>query len=59
MSSNIKLDTKILAPFYYKNNSPKHDDLTVFPFYAHFAKPNLEKTTWMTPLFHHSHGMTD
>jgi len=55
---DVGLDTKVLAPFYYESHSPKHDDLAVFPFYARFARPGLEETTWVTPLFRHSHGVT-
>ncbi|MBL9024213.1 MAG: hypothetical protein JNL21_18615 [Myxococcales bacterium] len=55
---DIGLDTKLLFPFYYQSLSPRVDDFVAFPFYAHFKRPGIQETTWVTPLFRHSHGLT-
>ncbi|NUP12163.1 MAG: hypothetical protein HOW73_39455 [Polyangiaceae bacterium] len=55
---DIGLDTKLFFPFYYQSTSPRVDDLVIFPFYAHFKRPGLEESLWVTPLFHHTHGVT-
>ncbi len=55
---DIGLDTKLLFPFFYKSDSPRHEDTVVFPFYGHFKKPGLSETTWVTPLFRHTTSST-
>ncbi len=55
---DIGLDTKLLFPFYYQSTSPRVDDLMIFPFYAHFNRPGIRETTWVTPLFEHTHSIT-
>jgi hypothetical protein len=48
---DIKLDRKLLLPFYYRNTSPRSDDIAVLPFYAHFHKEGLSDTKLVTPFF--------
>ncbi len=55
---DIGLDTKLLFPFYYQSLSPRVDDFVAFPFYAHFKREGIRETTFVTPLFWHSHGLT-
>lgn len=55
---DVGLDTKLLFPFYYQSSSPRVDDLMIFPFYAHFKRPGLSESLWVTPLFQHTHGVT-
>lgn len=51
---DLGLDTKLLAPFFYKSKSPKNDDLVLFPFYASFDRPGVSHHTFITPIFHHN-----
>ncbi len=55
---DIGLDTKLFFPFFYQTTSPRQDDLVIFPFYAHFKRPGLVESTWVTPFFEHRHGVT-
>lgn len=55
---DIGLDTKILFPFYYQQTSPRRDDLAIFPFYGHFERPGISKSTFITPLFEHNTSLT-
>jgi hypothetical protein len=55
---DLGLDTKLFFPFFYQTTSPRQDDMVVFPFYAHFKRPGLVESTWVTPLFEHRHGVT-
>ncbi|HVY44427.1 MAG TPA: hypothetical protein VHB21_01060 [Minicystis sp.] len=48
---DIHQDMKLLAPFYYRNTSPRSDDIALFPFYARFHKEGLSDTIFVTPLF--------
>ncbi len=50
----IGLDRKLLFPFFYRNTSPRENDIAVFPFFGHFEKPGLRETTWVSPLFRYS-----
>ena len=55
---DIGLDRKFLFPFFYRNTSPRSDDIAVFPFFARFQKPGLSETTCVTPLFRHTTDVT-
>ncbi len=55
---DIGLDTKLLFPFYYQSQSPRVDDVVAFPFYAHFKRPGLSSTTFVTPLVQVSTSVT-
>ena len=55
---DIGLDRKLLFPFFYKNTSPRSNDLAIFPFYGHFEKPGLKEQTWITPFFRHETSVT-
>ncbi|PIE05585.1 MAG: hypothetical protein CSA75_03985, partial [Sorangium cellulosum] len=35
-----------------------HHDLAIFPFWGSFERYGIKKTTWITPFFKHSHGLT-
>lgn len=54
----IDLNQTLLFPFYYRRTSPREDSLAVFPFYAHFRRHGLSESTWITPLFQHTHDLT-
>ena len=32
--------------------------MALFPFFANFDRFGIEETTWVTPFFQHSHGLT-
>lgn len=51
---DIGQDTKLLFPFFYKNTSPRDDDLAILPFYGHFKREAIRDTTWVTPLFRYT-----
>jgi hypothetical protein len=55
---DIELDRKLILPFYYRNTSPRSDDIVVFPFYGHFNKPGLSETFWITPLYRQTADVT-
>jgi len=55
---DIGEDTKLLFPFLYSSVSPRQRDLAFFPFWGHFDRFGVKKTTWVTPFFQHSHGLT-
>lgn len=55
---DIGLDRKYLFPFLYRNTSPRSDDIVLFPFYAHFEKPAISDTHWITPIFRHETSLT-
>jgi hypothetical protein len=48
---DIQLDRKIFVPFFYRNTSPRSDDIAVLPFFARFHKEGLSDTTIVTPFF--------
>lgn len=50
--------TRIAFPLVYSSVSPRERNLALFPFWAHFDRFGIEKTTWVTPFFQHSHGLT-
>lgn len=51
---DIQLKRQILFPFYYRNQSPRSDDLALFPFYGRFEQKGLSTTTFVTPLFRYT-----
>jgi hypothetical protein len=55
---DIGLDRKVFFPFFYSSTSPRSEDTVVFPFYGHFKRPGLSETTWVTPLFRHTHDIS-
>lgn len=55
---DIGLDRVLVPPFYYENTSPRSVDRVAFPFYARFQRAGLHDTTWITPLFRRSTGIT-
>lgn len=55
---DIGLDTKLLFPLFYKSTSPRHDDLAIFPLFAHFNRPNIRESWWITPFFNHQTSLT-
>ena len=34
------------------------DDLAVFPLFAHFNRPNIRESWWITPFFNHETSLT-
>ncbi|WP_437604801.1 hypothetical protein WMF20_26780 [Sorangium sp. So ce834] len=55
---DIDLERTFLLPFYYRNTSPRSDDLVLFPFYGRFKRHGLSDTTWLTPLVRHTQDLT-
>ncbi|HNZ23191.1 MAG TPA: hypothetical protein PKL24_13685 [Polyangiaceae bacterium] len=55
---DIGEDTHLLLPLLYRSVSPRQRDLAVFPLWGHFNRFGIKKTTWITPLFQHSRGLT-
>lgn len=55
---DINLDRKLLFPFYYRNTSPRDNDIALFPFYGHFQRPGISDTHWITPLIRHRTDLT-
>jgi hypothetical protein len=55
---DIGESTKLLFPFLYASTSPRQNDFAFFPFWAHFDRFGIKETTWITPFFQHSHGLT-
>jgi hypothetical protein len=47
---DIDLDRKVVVPFYYRNTSPRGDDLALLPFYGHFQRPGISDTHFYSPL---------
>ena len=54
---DIGLDQKLLFPFLYSRTSPRQSDQVFFPFWGSFDRFGVSKTTWITPLFRHSHDL--
>jgi hypothetical protein len=55
---DIGLNRTLIPPIYYRNTSPRSDDLAILPFYAHFNRPGLRDVTWATPLVRYAHDVT-
>ena len=55
---DIGQTSHLLFPFLYSSRSPRDNDLALFPFWAHFDRRGIKTTTWVTPLFQHSSGIT-
>jgi hypothetical protein len=55
---DIGLDRKLLFPLFYRNTSPRSNDIAIFPLYGHFHKPAISETHWITPLFRHTTDLT-
>jgi hypothetical protein len=54
---DIGLDEQLLLPFLYSRTSPRESNQAFVPFWAHYERYAIEETTWITPLFRHSHGL--
>ena len=50
---DIDLTRTAVLPFFYKESSPRSDDLVVFPFFGRFKRHGISETTWVTPLARH------
>ena len=55
---DINLKRQVLFPFFYRNTSPRSNDLAILPFYGRFERKNISTQTWITPLFRHSTDLT-
>lgn len=51
------VDEKLVFPFLYSKTSPREADTVFFPFFGHFERYGISETTWITPLFRHSHDL--
>lgn len=49
---------KLLFPFLYSRQSPRESTQAFFPFWAHSERYGISKTTWITPIFKHTHDLT-
>jgi hypothetical protein len=54
---DIDLDQTLLFPFYYSRTSPRESSHALFPFYGHFERFGISKSTWVTPLFQHTEDL--
>lgn len=54
---DIELDQKLLFPFLFTRESPRESTFALFPFYAHSKRYGVSETTFITPLFQHTHGV--
>jgi hypothetical protein len=52
------LSQKLLFPFFYSRQSPRESTVALFPFWAHSNRFGISKTTWITPIFKHTHDLT-
>jgi hypothetical protein len=55
---DIDLERTFALPFFYRNVSPRSDDIAVFPFYGHFERHGIYDEHWVTPLFRHRTSLT-
>lgn len=51
-------DSKLLLPVLYMSKSPRESNFALFPFYGHFDRFGISKTTWVTPFVQHTHSLT-
>jgi hypothetical protein len=51
---DVGLDEQILFPFLYSRTSPRESSQAFFPFWGHFERFGISKSTWVTPFFNHS-----
>ena len=51
---DIGLDEKLLFPFLYSRTSPRESNQAFFPFWGHFERYGVSKSTWITPFFQHT-----
>jgi hypothetical protein len=54
---DIELDQTLLFPFYYNRTSPRESSFAVFPLFGKFERYGVSKSTWVTPLFNHTHDV--
>lgn len=54
---DIDLEQHLLFPFFYRLTSPRESSWAVFPLGGHFERFGISETTWITPLFRHSHDL--
>ena len=54
---DIGLSRTLLFPFVYTASSPRGYDTGVFPFFFHGKRYDLSETTWITPIFQHTHDL--
>ena len=48
---------KLLFPFLYSRQSPRESTQAFFPFWAYSERYGISKSTWITPLFNHTHDL--
>ncbi len=51
---DIGMDEKLVFPFLYSRTSPRESNQAFFPFWGHFERYGVSKTTWITPFFQHT-----
>lgn len=51
------LTQRLLFPVWYSRQSPRESTRALFPLWAHSHRFGLSTTTWITPLFRHSHDL--
>ncbi|MEZ4300834.1 MAG: hypothetical protein R3B70_38225 [Polyangiaceae bacterium] len=55
---DIQRKRQVLFPFFYRDVSPRNDDLAILPFYGRFERKGVSTQTWVTPLFRHATDIT-
>ena len=56
--SDAGLSQKLLFPFLFSRQSPREATEAFFPFWARSERFGISKTTWITPIFKHTHDLT-
>jgi hypothetical protein len=54
---DIGLDEQLLFPFLYSRTSPRESNQAFFPFWGRFERYGISRSTWITPLFQHTHDL--
>ncbi len=55
---DIGLSRIVVPPFFYRNTSPRSDDIAILPFYGRFERHGISTTQWFTPLVRHETNLT-
>ncbi len=50
---DIRLTRTLIPPVFYRNTSPRSNDIAIFPLFARFHREHLRDSWWITPIFHY------
>jgi hypothetical protein len=54
---DIDLDQHLFFPLLYTRHSPREKTFALFPLFANSKRVGVSETTFITPLFQHTHGL--